>query len=183
MGTYTSPACLHAACPSFSSMLLRIPLAIRAPKALLIILPQYRMALRNPTSFRLYHFDIKNRAPGKKAASAKPKKKRVSNAPTKLNTISQDFRSRGKEGKTQTLSWFLQDMYIRQKLTWRDWIDYLLTPISSPKQACRREDIGMVFRPSWGTCCYLFEFLGCWRRRMIWRLTRVFAWWYIQHTG
>ena len=40
--------------------------------------------MRVPNSLRLYHLLSRNRHPGKKAASTKPKKKRVSSAPTKL---------------------------------------------------------------------------------------------------
>lgn len=46
--------------------------------------PQYRIAVLRPSSFLVYHLDSRNSAPGKKAASTKPRKNRVSSAPTKL---------------------------------------------------------------------------------------------------
>lgn len=55
-----------------------------APKALEMMLPQYSSAVRVPSSLRLYHLLIRKSDPGKKAASTKPRKKRVSSAPTKL---------------------------------------------------------------------------------------------------
>jgi len=61
-----------------------MPDAIKEPKALLIRLPHERSAVLWPSSLLLYHFDRRKRAPGKKAASTNPRKKRVSNAPTKL---------------------------------------------------------------------------------------------------
>ena len=51
---------LHAACPSFPCMPSRIPDATNAPNALLAILPQVKMAVRRPSSSRLYHLDSKN---------------------------------------------------------------------------------------------------------------------------
>ena len=51
---------LHAACPSFPCIPSRIPDAINAPNALLIIFPQYKIAVRRPSSSRLYHLDSKN---------------------------------------------------------------------------------------------------------------------------
>lgn len=75
---------LQAACPSLPSIPSRMPEARRAPKALLIRLPQERSAVRSPSSLRVYHFDKRKRAPGKNAASIKPRKKRVRSAPTKL---------------------------------------------------------------------------------------------------
>ena len=44
--------------------------------------------MRRPSSLRLYHLLIMKSAPGKKAASTKPRKKRVNNAPTKLEDFS-----------------------------------------------------------------------------------------------
>ena len=65
-----------------------MPLAMRDPKALLMMLPQYNMAVRAPSSDLVYHFDNRKSAPGKNAASTKPRKNRVSSASTKLG----DFR-------------------------------------------------------------------------------------------
>jgi hypothetical protein len=62
----------------------KIPLAMSAPKALLSRLPQNSKAVRWPSSLRLYHFESKNNAPGKNAASTKPKKNRVMKTPVKL---------------------------------------------------------------------------------------------------
>lgn len=93
-------------CPSFPSIPLKIPDAISDPKALLMMLPQYRIPVLSPNSSRLYHLDSKNyshlsvslrygytaphtRAPGKNAASTKPRKKRVKSAPTKLKSVAQ----------------------------------------------------------------------------------------------
>ncbi len=75
---------LQAACPSFPSIPSRIPEAMREPKALLIKLPQERSAVRTPSSLRVYHFERRKSAPGKNAASTKPRKNRVRSAPTKL---------------------------------------------------------------------------------------------------
>ena len=68
-----------------------MPEAMSDPKALLIKLPQERTAVRTPSSDRLYHFDNRNKAPGKNAASTKPRKKRVRSAPTKLSLVSTNF--------------------------------------------------------------------------------------------
>lgn len=84
-------AYLQAECPSFPSIPSRMPEAIREPKALLIRLPQERTAVRTPSSDRLYHFDNRNKAPGKNAASTNPRKKRVSSAPVKLNLVRMDL--------------------------------------------------------------------------------------------
>ena len=54
------------------------------PKAFEMMFPQYRSAVRVPSSLRLYHFDMRKSAPGKNAASTKPRKKRVRSAPMKL---------------------------------------------------------------------------------------------------
>lgn len=56
---------------------------------MLMMFPQYRIATRRPSSSRLYHFERRKSAPGKKAASTKPRKKRVSRAPTKLEEYCQ----------------------------------------------------------------------------------------------
>lgn len=97
-------AYLHAACPSLPCIPLKIPDAINAPNALLIMFPQYKIAVRSPSSSRLYHFESRNcifqksiiltqcvdtanertNAPGKNAASTNPRKKRVRSAPVKL---------------------------------------------------------------------------------------------------
>ena len=47
-------------------------------------MPQYKIDMRDPSSDFVYHLLRRNSAPGKKAASTKPKKKRVNSAPTKL---------------------------------------------------------------------------------------------------
>lgn len=57
------------------------------PNALLKRPPQKRSAVRWPSSLRLYHFDSRKSAPGKKAASTKPRKKRVRRAPKKLREL------------------------------------------------------------------------------------------------
>jgi hypothetical protein len=54
------------------------------PNALLMRRPQESSAMRRPSSERLYHFDRRKRAPGKKAASTKPSRNRVRKAPVKL---------------------------------------------------------------------------------------------------
>jgi len=61
-----------------------MPEAMSEPNALLIRIPHERYAVRRPSSERLYHFDRRKRAPGKKAASTKPRKNRVRRAPAKL---------------------------------------------------------------------------------------------------
>jgi hypothetical protein len=78
---------LHAARPSFPSMLSNIFDARSVPKALLIMPPQESSAVRLPISFRLYHFDKRKIAPGKKAASTNPKKNRAKTAPLKLENV------------------------------------------------------------------------------------------------
>lgn len=83
----------------------KIPEASKAPNALLMMFPQYNIAVRRPISSRLYlsmmftpidfnhsskptdHFEITKRAPGKNAASTKPRKNRVSKAPVKLECV------------------------------------------------------------------------------------------------
>ena len=54
---------LHAACPKTPSIPSRIPEAMSAPKALLNKLPHERIAVRRPSSLRLYHFERRNKAP------------------------------------------------------------------------------------------------------------------------
>lgn len=61
-----------------------IPLASNAPKAFEMMFPQYRIDIRDPSSDFVYHLLSKKSAPGKNAASTKPKKKRVRSALTKL---------------------------------------------------------------------------------------------------
>ena len=68
-----------------------IPEAMRVPKALLMIFPQYSIHILRPSSLRVYHFEIKNKAPGKKAASTKPRKNRVRRAPINLIDIQTIF--------------------------------------------------------------------------------------------
>lgn len=43
-----------------------------------------------PSSLRLYHFESRKSAPGKKAASTNPRKNRVSSAPMKLRDVERD---------------------------------------------------------------------------------------------
>ena len=61
-----------------------MPEAMSDPKAFEMMFPQYRSAVRVPSSLRLYHFEMRKSAPGKNAASTKPRKKRVRSAPMKL---------------------------------------------------------------------------------------------------
>ena len=56
-------------------------------KALEIRFPQKRMALRSVSSRRVYHFERMRSAPGRKAASTKPMKKRMATMPAKLLTL------------------------------------------------------------------------------------------------
>ena len=49
---------------------LRIPVARSEPKELLMMFPQYRIHILSPSSSRVYHFESRNKAPGKKAAFA-----------------------------------------------------------------------------------------------------------------
>lgn len=71
---------LHAALPSVPCILSKIADAMREPNALLIRIPHERSAVRAPNSDALYHFERRKRAPGKKAASTNPKRKRVTRA-------------------------------------------------------------------------------------------------------
>jgi hypothetical protein len=57
------------------------------PNALPMRRPHKRDAVRRPSSERLYHFDSRKRAPGKKAASKKPRKNRVRRACVKLRVV------------------------------------------------------------------------------------------------
>jgi hypothetical protein len=57
------------------------------PNALLMRMPHESNVVRRPSSERLYHFDSKKRAPGKKAASAKPRNNRVMKACVKLRVV------------------------------------------------------------------------------------------------
>ena len=78
---------LQAAWPNLPSIPFKMPDAIRLPNALLMRFPHVRMAVRNPSSVRVYHLERRNKAPGKNAASTKPRKNRVRSAPTKLWVI------------------------------------------------------------------------------------------------
>lgn len=78
---------LQAAWPKTPSMLDKTPAATRAEKAFEIRLPQKRMAFLRVSSRRVYHFDWIKRAPGRNAASTKPKQKRTATIPPKLLTL------------------------------------------------------------------------------------------------
>ena len=60
------------------------PAPTRAEKALEIKLPQKRIAFLFVSSRLVYHFERIKSAPGRKAASTKPKKKRVATIPEKF---------------------------------------------------------------------------------------------------
>ena len=60
---------------------------MRAEKAFEIRLPQKRTAFLVVSSRRVYHFERINSAPGRKAASINPRKKRVATMPENPVTI------------------------------------------------------------------------------------------------
>lgn len=74
---------LQAAWPRTPCMFERTPAPTRAEKALEMRLPQNRMAFLMVSSRRVYHFERISSAPGRKAASTKPRKKRTSTMPLK----------------------------------------------------------------------------------------------------
>jgi hypothetical protein len=65
-------------------MLESTPAPTRAEKAFEMRLPQKRMAFLSVSSLRVYHLERMSSAPGKKAASTKPRKKRITTMPLKL---------------------------------------------------------------------------------------------------
>jgi hypothetical protein len=65
------------------SMLERTPAPMSEEKALEIRLPQKRIAFLLVSSRRVYHLERIMSAPGRKAASTKPRKKRVATMPEK----------------------------------------------------------------------------------------------------
>src|SRR6478735_1590952 len=75
------------ACPSTPSISDNTPAAIKAENALEIKLPQKRTAFLFVSSRRVYHFERISNAPGRKAASVKPRKKRITTIPVKLWTF------------------------------------------------------------------------------------------------
>src|SRR5687768_11201035 len=77
----------HAAWPSTPCILDKTPAPTRAEKALEMRLPQNKIALRLVNSRRVYHLDKMSSAPGRKAASTNPKKKRMQTMPAKLCTL------------------------------------------------------------------------------------------------
>jgi hypothetical protein len=96
---------LQAAWPSFPCIPLKMLEAMSEPKALLMRRPHASSAVRSPSSECLYHFDRRKRAPGKKAASTKPRKNRVRRAPVKLWVApANECRKKGKPMKCQALT-------------------------------------------------------------------------------
>jgi len=75
---------LHAAWPNLPCIPLKMAEAMSEPNALLMRRPHESSAVRSPSSDRLYHFERRKRAPGKKEASTKPRKNRVRRAAVKL---------------------------------------------------------------------------------------------------
>ena len=68
-------------------MLDSTPAPTRAEKALEMRLPQNKRAFLVVNSRLVYHLERMRRAPGRKAASIKPRKKRTTTMPVKLFTI------------------------------------------------------------------------------------------------
>jgi hypothetical protein len=72
---------LQARSPRAPSRPPTIPAAINPEKAPEIKLPEYRIAVRKASSFRVYQLLRKKRHPGKYAASMKPRKNRQTTRP------------------------------------------------------------------------------------------------------
>ena len=85
---------LQAEGPRSPSITSKMTEASKEPKALLIRLPQMDSDMRKPISLRLYRFEVRRRAPGKKAASANPSKNRATRVPKKLSAGVNDALTR-----------------------------------------------------------------------------------------
>jgi hypothetical protein len=78
---------LQARWPSVPSMLPRTAAPTSDENAFEIRLPQNKMAFRSVSSRLVYHLDKMSSAPGRKAASTKPIKKRMATIPAKFDTF------------------------------------------------------------------------------------------------
>lgn len=76
----------QAAWPRVPCMLDSTPAPTRAEKAFEIRFPQKRMAFLRVSSLLVYHLDRMSSTPGRKAASTKPRKNRVTTMPLKSCT-------------------------------------------------------------------------------------------------
>src|SRR4051794_12557761 len=91
----------HAAWPRTPCMLDRTPAPTRAEKALEMRLPQNRRALREVNSRRVYHLDRMSNAPGRKAASMKPNRKRMATMCPKVLALPDNVEMRPQRSMAQ----------------------------------------------------------------------------------
>ncbi len=72
--------------------------------------------MRVPSSLRVYHLLRRNKAPGKKAASTKPRKKRVRRTLVKLWAARGELCSKDRRGKCKTYSLVIPAGMIQSKM-------------------------------------------------------------------